>query len=390
MKLKNTLSILLICYLFIFSATGQSQPTDVNYDFLKLTIVGNGYSDQTIIGFAPSSTHGFDSNYDAYKLMGIMAAPQFYSIIPCCNLAINIMPEIYTNHKVQMGCRFGANTTYTISAEGLYTFGADTVILLHDVQENIFTELTSDSTYSFTGSMDDDTERFVIYFNYPAKLDIKVNLSGTWNETEMNTTLNSESLIPLSQPFNTSPWNYSGSESVISIPNTDVVDWILVEVRDAIDAVSASSSTMNEQQACFLLKNGDIVGIDGNSMPEFIEMIENNIFVVIHHRNHIPVLSNQAVTRQAGIYPYNFTDGADKAYGGILAHKDLGSSVYGLFGGDGNADGDINDTDKISFWSLFAGKNGYINSDYNLDGQISNPDKNEAWLENKGESSQLP
>jgi len=390
MHLKKITSILIVLFSFFYVATANSQPTDVNNNFLKFTIVGNGYSDQTIIGFAPGSTPGFDLSYDAYKLMGILAAPQFYSIIECCNLAINIMPDINTNHKVQMGCRFGASTTYTISAEGLYTFGADTLILLHDTQEDIFTELTIDSTYSFTGTADDATERFVVYFNYPAQLDVKVNLAGAWNGIDMNTTINSEGLIPLDQPFNTAPWNYSGTESVASIPNTDIVDWVLLEIRDAVDAPSATSSSVVKQQACFLLNNGNIVSTDGSSLPEFTEMIEKNLFVVIFHRNHIPVLSAQPLLREAGVYPWDFTNNIDKAYGGALAHKDLGSGVYGLFGGDGNTDGNVNMDDKISFWNILAGNKGYINSDYTLDGQINNPDKNEVWLEDNGASSQLP
>jgi len=78
-----------------------------------------------------------------------------------------------------------------------------------------------------------------------------VLLEGPFNGTEMNTYLNEQGSIPLSQPFNTSPWNYTGSETVALIPNTEVVDWVLVEIRDAIDAASANSSTIVEQQFTF-------------------------------------------------------------------------------------------------------------------------------------------
>jgi len=68
----------------------------------------------------------------------------------------------------------------------------------------------------------------------------------------------------------------------------------------------------------------------------------------------------------------------------------MGTGIFGLFGGDSDADGHIDDTDKISFWELFVGKSGYNTSDYNLNGQINNPDKNDVWEMNKGETSQLP
>ncbi len=391
MNLKKKIFLFaLISFLIFKNHHVSSQPVDLFNNTLLLTITGNSYSDQTIVLFRDGSTPGFDPNYDAYKLMGNIFAPQLYSIIECCNLSINTMPTIYTNHKVQLGTRFGANTNYTISAEGLYTFGADTVVILEDTQENILIELNSDSTYVFTGSTEDATERFILYFNYPAQLDLKIYLSGAWNGTEMNTTLNSEGLIPLSQPYNNPPWNYSGNESVGIIPNADVVDWVLVEIRDAVDAGSATSSTMVEQQACFVLKNGNIVGTDGNSYPKFKQQIEKNLFVVIHHRNNLPVISAIALIRQAGLYAHNFTDGVDKAYGSDLALKDLGGGTYGLFGGDSNADGFVNDTDKISFWNLFTGKKGYLSSDYNLDGQINNSDKNEVWVLDNNHSTQVP
>ncbi|MBN1338239.1 MAG: right-handed parallel beta-helix repeat-containing protein, partial [Bacteroidales bacterium] len=64
-------------------------------------------------------------------------------------------------------------------------------------------------------------------------LDLKAFLEGPFNGSEMNTTLNSGGHLPLSQPYNQAPWYYSGTEAVTAIPNTDVVDWVLIELRDA-------------------------------------------------------------------------------------------------------------------------------------------------------------
>ncbi len=336
-----------------------------------------------------------ESNYRSifialFQLMGIMDAPQLYSIIECCKLAINSMPDIYTNHEVQLGTRFGANTTYTITTEGLYTFGADTSIVLEDTKENIFIDLTIDSVYSFVGTIEDDTERFKLHFNSPMKPALKVYLSGAWNGLEMRTNLNSDGLLPLSQPYNDSPWNYEGTESVDESPNDDIVDWILVEMRDTTSAAFANASTIVEQQACFLLKNGSVVGLDGSSYPEFKKAIEQQIYITIYHRNHIPVMTAIAVTRQNGVYPYDFSSSASQAFGGTLAHKNMGGGVYGMYGGDGNADGNVNETDKISIWELIVGNKAYNAADYNLNGQSNNPDKNDIWNEDINHSSQVP
>jgi hypothetical protein len=96
-------------------------------------------------------------------------------------------------------------------------------------------------------------------------------------------------------------------------------------------------------------------------------------------RNQLAVMTANALIRNGGIYTYNFSTAASQAHGSG-AQKDLGNGVYGLYGGDANADGFVNNDDRISFWSLMAGKSGYLASDYNFDGQINNPDKTRYGL----------
>ncbi len=63
------------------------------------------------------------------------------------------------------------------------------------------------------------------------RIDLSVFLEGPFNGTDMNADLAGLPDFPLAQPFNTAPWNYAGTESVLSVPNADVVDWVLVEMR---------------------------------------------------------------------------------------------------------------------------------------------------------------
>ena len=147
--LKMKLASIIIALFYIFSANIGYSQADKKIDFysnsdlldnlLKLTAVGNGYSDQTIVVFIPGATTGFDPSYDAYKLPGIYEAPQLYSIVPCCNLAVNALPEITINHEVQLGFEVGANTNYTISATELYTFDPSISIWLNDTKDNVLT-----------------------------------------------------------------------------------------------------------------------------------------------------------------------------------------------------------------------------------------------------------
>jgi hypothetical protein len=100
-------------------------------------------------------------------------------------------------------------------------------------------------------------------------VDLSAFLEGPFNGTDMNTELNGLTDFPLSQPYNQPPWNYSGTESVGSIPNSNVVDWLLIELRDATDAPSATPPTIIAQQAAFVLMDGSVVGMDGSSILSF-------------------------------------------------------------------------------------------------------------------------
>jgi hypothetical protein len=96
-----------------------------------------------------------------------------------------------------------------------------------------------------------------------------VFLEGPFDKGKMNTELNKNNLIPLSQPFNVPPWNYSGNESVSEIPNVNVVDWILVDVRTADSAGAATSATIFAQKAGFIMNNGSICNPDGSTLLSF-------------------------------------------------------------------------------------------------------------------------
>jgi hypothetical protein len=221
--------------------------------------------------------------------------------------------------------------------------------------------------------------------------DLTVFLEGPFAGTAMNTLLSQSGHLSLTQPYNTAPWNYAGTENVAVIPNADVVDWVLLEFRDApLGASSATPSTTVEKRAVFVLNDGSIVDLDGVSPVEMTEPIVNELFVVVRHRNHIPIMSSMQVTRTGNVYHYDFTDSAGKVYGGSSGYNEIAPGIWGLVSGDGLCDGVVDATDKTTVWNPEAGHSGYHNGDMNLDGQISNSDKSEHWLPNIGKMSQVP
>jgi len=220
-------------------------------------------------------------------------------------------------------------------------------------------------------------------------LDVKVFLEGPFNGSDMNTDLSS--LMPLSQPYDGFPFNYSGGEQVNSIPGSDIVDWILVELRDAPSASLAVDGTIVSQQAAFLKQNGMVVDTGGVNPVKLNLAVSDSLYLVIHHRNHLGILSAVALKDSGGnTYPYDFTNSIDKVYNGPTGYKGLGGGNFGMVAGDGNADGDIDQQDKTLTWDTVAGIMEYTSGDYNCDAQVDNADKDDYWLLNTSYTSQIP
>jgi hypothetical protein len=225
---------------------------------------------------------------------------------------------------------------------------------------------------------------------------LQVFLEGAYDTITglMVTGLNDNGLLPLMQPFNvdtSAVWFYDGNESVNSIPNANIVDWVLLQARDTIDAENASSETIKENQVAFLLKNGKIVGLDGESLISFSEPIVNDLYLVIFHRNHLGIMSSSPIDQSDdSTYSYNFTNRPSRVYGGASAQKEITNGIWGMLGGDANGNGNINISDKTGVWSSQTGEHGYFSGDFNLDTEVTNKDKNDIIIPNNNLQSQVP
>ena len=224
-----------------------------------------------------------------------------------------------------------------------------------------------------------------------AGIDVNLNvfLEGPFGATEMQTLLNSNNYLPVDQPYIGPPWNYLGGEYVTSIPNSDIVDWVLVELRQTSGAAStATSGKRIARQTGFILKNGNIVSTDGSGMLHFDVNITQNLYVVIWHRNHLAIMSSGPLTDVGGTYSWNFTTGSGQAYG-TNAQQNLGGGFYGMYAGDADANGTIETADK-SLWGSQVGSKGYYSGDFDMNGQVMNQDKNDFWLGNFNEQTKVP
>ncbi len=197
--------------------------------------------------------------------------------------------------------------------------------------------------------------------NRKVTLDIRVLLQGPYNNFTMSDELDKENLIPLSQPYNRKPWNYNGDEHVSNIPK-NIVDWILVELTN-----DTNRSKVISQKAAFLRVDGKVTSLDGKSSLTFENIKEQNCYIVIKHRNHLPVMSSIPISLNDSVH-YDFTLSNQNAFGNSLI--DLGNGEFGMISGDSDSNGEINNHDFKEVASNLL-KIGYENADLDMNGVVN-------------------
>lgn len=110
---------------------------------------------------------------------------------------------------------------------------------------------------------------------------ITVFLEGPYSSGTMSTSLNGT--LSTDSPYTEDP------RSVSSIP-ADVVDWALIELRD-----KGNSSNIIASRSAFILKTGQIVDLNGVDPVNFLTP-EDDYFIAVKHRNHLKILSSNAVS----------------------------------------------------------------------------------------------
>lgn len=219
------------------------------------------------------------------------------------------------------------------------------------------------------------------------QVNLKAFLEGAFDTSTglMKTELQQRSLLPISgQPYTFAPWNYFGTEGVGWGPSdypVDAVDWVLVSLRSGEDA-----STTIGRAAGMLMDDGSIsVGIKpptGTILTEY--------YIVLEHRNHLPVMSPMLVTVTNNSVTYDFTTANSYITTGF-GQKNIGSDwlLYAGNADQGSLGHEITGADIIQ-WQLFNGTfNVYKESDFSLNGDINADDKI-LWFSNNGIYSSVP
>jgi len=205
--------------------------------------------------------------------------------------------------------------------------------------------------------------------------------------TRMDDRLFVLNLLPAGQPYNTPPWNYTGTEGAgwtSSDYPPESVDWVLVSLRTSLSAA--------DEVARF----ASILHRDGNTSPlapvELSPSI-NAVYIVVEHRNHLPVMSPGLVPIVNNSLSFDFRGQNSYTAGGVgFGQKEINGS-WAMFAGNvdqSNPQGyEISGADRI-LWGTDNGTFGiYLGTDFNMDGDVSGNDRLD-WSINNGVSSGIP
>jgi hypothetical protein len=192
------------------------------------------------------------------------------------------------------------------------------------------------------------------------------------------------------------PWNYNGAEGAgydkaVKGPKagyaTDITDWVLVSLRQT----TAPTSTICKK-AALLHNDGRVEMVEGFNCCEID--LNAKYYIVVEHRNHLIVMSNEKVSVVNNEITYDFT--ARQSYRGIVGFgQKFLDGKFVMFAGNGeqvsqsSSVKDINTNDQ-TLWLLHNGDNSQYNiNDFELNGDVNVQDKN-LWLENNGIFTDVP
>ncbi|MDP4281088.1 MAG: T9SS type A sorting domain-containing protein [Bacteroidota bacterium] len=132
---------------------------------IKATGSANGYSDNVFIHFDPDYTEYYDAGYDAWKLSGLVDAPQLYSYTGKGDkVTFNCLPFKNMNMTVpvEFSCSIAGN--FTLTASLMKSFPESMAILLEDLLTDEIRDLRRYPEYSFYSIPGNNPDRFLLHF----------------------------------------------------------------------------------------------------------------------------------------------------------------------------------------------------------------------------------
>lgn len=211
----------------------------------------------------------------------------------------------------------------------------------------------------------------------PVRVAPKLFLEGPYVAADglMTDSLRRQEVLPATEPYGAMGLTVTGPMAVPSgvlsaTGSGAIVDWVLVELRDA-----ATGATVVERRAALLQRDGDVVDVDGTSPVGFCSA-PGPYHVAVRHRNHLGCMTASAITLGGTPSTVDFTSPVVATHG-TEARKGIGGTMV-LWAGNASTDNTVRYTgagnDRDVVLQAIGGASptsvvmGYQASDVNLDG----------------------
>ncbi|MCA9487492.1 MAG: hypothetical protein KC516_00865 [Nanoarchaeota archaeon] len=198
----------------------------------------------------------------------------------------------------------------------------------------------------------------ILAVSFASSLDLSVSFKGYSNLALGPTaSVNQSDYFPLTSPYGT------GETIDVNFLNKyDVLDWILVELREE------KNSSFLFAESYLALADGRVIDVNGKdfSLPKNNEYY----YIFIDHRNHLSIVSDEK-------YGY-YTPPTASVSSGLHPL---------LIPGDADGNEIIQNTDYTNFLVPQNNSEGYLEADFNFDGIVNQEDE-DLWSDNLGLASQ--
>lgn len=213
-------------------------------------------------------------------------------------------------------------------------------------------------------------------------LRVKAMLEGPFDQNTglMHDSLRTRGFLPATEPYTALGLPAINAPTVGAVSagtmafsgNNALVDWVVVELRDAVQHSVVKARTFGLVQ-----RDGDIVATDGVSPLQFSAAVDD-YHIAVRHRTHLGAMTTNSLRVSIAEKTYDLTNGS-QAMAGTDAQKIIGA-VHLLWTGNAVADaqlkytGTTNDRDPILV--AVGGTlptntvSGYLPTDVNMDGMV--------------------
>ena len=245
------------------------------------------------------------------------------------------------------------------------------------------------------------------------RVGVRVLLQGAYDPVRGGMRTELIEHLPTTQPYMVAPWRHVSATTVAGVSGgfglspvtATVVDWVLVELRQVAagsGTAAAASTGAVAREAALLLSDGAVAGVraDAASAASAIDaggvtfrgvaiadVLRGDWYVVVHHRNHLPVMSATRLVRGdscAADYCVDFRGAQSHGDGQV----EVAVGVYALVAGDTDRDGVIDERDEAlirvhnltvldaaHYRDADAAGNYAVDADLDFDGEVLSGDR---------------